>query len=138
MSNVELQDTIFRKIVEKKFSEQLKPISNQLSAFLDQYAYIYQNEKGLLLNILLESLFHNYDENTNQFTFDFDYVLDKTPIESKEMLFQNVITKFTDNFDISQLNNKEKDSSLTEDQPEESNNSESSDEPHEPSDVLDF
>ena len=134
MNNVELQDTIFRKVVEKKFSEQLKPISNQLSAFLDQYAYIYQNERGFLLNILLESLFHNYDENTNQFTFDFDYVLKKTPIESKEMLFHNVLTKFTDNFDISQLNNNEKDSSI----PEESSNSDSSDDSNEPSDVLDF
>lgn len=143
MSHTELQDQIFKKVVESKFENKLEPLGQQLAMFLKDFAFLYEKDKSRLLDIVLQSFIHNYDEEENKFQFDFEYVLDQTPIASKELLFQQVITKFTDNVDLYELGGNSNESkgdidthiNQVEDTGEESL---TEDTLEEPSDVLDF
>lgn len=105
--NSDFKDRVFSASVRERFETDLIQIGNSLSVFLKRYAFLFQDDYGKFMSVVLESYIHNYDSNINQFLLDFDNILKEVPNETKERILEQIIMKISKTINVIELNNKE-------------------------------
>lgn len=100
----EFKTKIFRMVLENKMKKELDEVGDSLKSWIKQYTPIFEQNPELVVQILIDSYIRNYQSDSHSFQFDFDKVLENTPEDSIDLLYESVISNFAKNFDISDIN----------------------------------
>lgn len=123
----DIREKVFTNAVKPKLEERLKTVGENLSALLSDFSFLFDNNKELLLTLIVDHYLQGYDNQSNTFHLDFQSLSKSTPVETKEKLFEQVIMKFINTVDITrQKDNLEKETLFEDNDNHETNNTTSS------------